>query len=248
VTLESPVLAVRGIGMVFNGSDGRNTVLEDLTLEIQEHDFTAIVGGSGCGKTTLLRIMAGLQKPTAGRVLLEGAPPAGPGPLVSLVFQHYASTLLPWKTALDNVTFGLRGNGTDPRALRARALALLDAMGLAGAAGRYPWELSGGMQQRVTLARALIRKPKVLLLDEPFSAVDEATRAGLQDLLLTLHREESCSIVLVSHNLEEVIHLSRRIVILGGSPSRVESLIETSEDLTREVLRSHPTARRQSDA
>jgi NitT/TauT family transport system ATP-binding protein len=134
------------------------------------------------------------------------------------------------------------------RALRARALALLDAMGLAGAAGRYPWELSGGMQQRVTLARALIRKPKVLLLDEPFSAVDEATRAGLQDLLLTLHREESCSIVLVSHNLEEVIHLSRRIVILGGSPSRVESLIETSEDLTREVLRSHLTARRQSDA
>jgi len=248
VTLESPVLAVRGIGMVFNGSDGRNTVLEDLTLEIQEHDFTAIVGGSGCGKTTLLRIMAGLQKPTAGRVLLEGAPLAGPGPLVSLVFQHYASTLLPWKTALDNVTFGLRDNGTGPRALRARALALLDAMGLAGAAGRYPWELSGGMQQRVTLARALIRKPKVLLLDEPFSAVDEATRAGLQDLLLTLHREESCSIVLVSHNLEEVIHLSRRIVILGGRPSRVESLIETSEDLTREVLRSHLTARRQSDA
>jgi ABC-type nitrate/sulfonate/bicarbonate transport system ATPase subunit len=158
---------------------------------------------------------------------------------VCLVFQQYASTLLPWKRALDNVLFGLRLAGPEGSHLREAARALLARMGLAGAEQRYLWELSGGMQQRVVLARALIRRPRVLLLDEPFSAVDERTRGSLEDLLLTLHHEEACSIVLVSHGLEEVLHLSRRIVILAGQPARVDRVIERPSELTREALRAH---------
>jgi len=238
VTAPAAILAVRGVAMVFDGAGGPKAALEDVTLDVGERDLVAIVGESGCGKTTLLRIMAGLQRPTAGEVRLAGVPVVRPEPQVCLVFQHYADTLLPWKRALDNVLFGLRVGGVEGRQLRETALALLDRMGLAGDAQRYPWELSGGMQQRVVVARALIRRPRVLLLDEPFSAVDERTRASLQELLLTLHREETCSIVLVTHNLEEVLHLSRRIVVLTGRPARVEQVIEGPAGLTREALRT----------
>lgn len=237
-----PILAVHGVSMVFEGSGGRHAALDDVSLEVGARDLVAIVGESGCGKTTLLRIMAGLQRPTTGEVRLAGVPIVGPEPQVCLVFQHYASTLLPWKRALDNVLFGLRASGVEGRQLRDTARALLDRMGLSGAEQRFPWELSGGMQQRVVLARALIRRPRVLLLDEPFSAVDEKTRVSLQEALLALHAEETCSIVLVTHNLDEVLHLSRRIIVLAGRPARVEKVIEPQgELLTRETLRSQLT-------
>jgi NitT/TauT family transport system ATP-binding protein len=234
-------LALRGIGMEFHGSDGRNHVLEGIDLDVPAGEVLAIVGRSGCGKTTLLRIMAGLERPTRGDVHLDGRPLTGPEPRVGLVFQQYAATLLPWKRALDNVLFGLRVDRGDRAAWRERALALMARMGLDDCAGRYPWELSGGMQQRVALARALIRTPRVLLLDEPFASVDEGTRADLQALIRALHRSESCSIVLVTHNLDEVLHLSRRVVILGGRPARVERILDTARGLTREALRSHLT-------
>jgi ABC-type nitrate/sulfonate/bicarbonate transport system ATPase subunit len=229
-----PLLRIEGVTKKF----GVFRAVDRLSLDIRAGEFFALLGPSGCGKTTLLRILAGLQRPTAGEVRLAGVPVVRPEPQVCLVFQHYADTLLPWKRAVDNVLFGLRAGGVEARQLRETALALLDRMGLAGDAERYPWELSGGMQQRVVLARALIRRPRVLLLDEPFSAVDERTRASLQELLLTLHREDTCSIVLVSHNLEEVLHLSRRIVVLTGRPARVEQVIEGPAGLTREALRS----------
>jgi NitT/TauT family transport system ATP-binding protein len=240
--VKSPgILSARGVSMVFEGSAGRHAALEDVSLDVAPDDLLSIVGESGCGKTTLLRILCGLQTPTAGEVRLAGVPVVRPEPEVCLVFQHYASTLLPWRRALDNVLFGLRTDRAGRAQLRETARALLDRMGLAGAAERYPWELSGGMQQRVVLARALIRRPRVLLLDEPFSAVDESTRASLRELLLSLHREGTCSIVLVSHNLEEVLDLSRRIVVLRGQPARVERIIERPGALTREALRSHLT-------
>ena len=236
-----PILSARGVSMVFDGAAGRLAALEDVSLDVSSNDLLAVVSESGCGKTTLLRILCGLQAPTAGEVRLAGVPVLRPEPEVCLVFQHYASTLLPWRRALDNVLFGLRTDGARRGELRETAQALLARMGLAGAENRYPWELSGGMQQRVVLARALIRRPRVLLLDEPFSAVDEPTRASLQELLRTLHREGTCSIVLVSHNLEEVLDLSRRIVVLRGRPARIERVIERPGALTREALRSHLT-------
>ena len=236
----TPMLALRDVGMVFEeASGGRHAALDGVTFAIGARDLVAIVGESGCGKTTLLRIMAGLQRPTAGEVRLAGVPIVRPEPQVCLVFQHYASTLLPWKRALDNVLFGLRVRGAERRQLQDTALALLERMGLDGAAQRYPWELSGGMQQRVVLARALIRRPRVLLLDEPFSAVDEGTRGELEALLLALHRDEPCSIVLVTHDLEEALRLTERIVVLAGRPGRVGSVIERPGGLTREALRSH---------
>ena len=234
-------LSLRDIGMEFHGSDGPNHVLDGIDLDVPAHDVVAIVGRSGCGKTTLLRIMAGLERPTRGQVRLDGEIVAGPEPRVGLVFQQYAATLLPWKRALDNVLFGLRVARAERAAWRERALALMARMGLEDCAARYPWELSGGMQQRVVLARALIRAPRVLLLDEPFASVDESTRADLQELIQGLHRSEPCSIVLVTHNLEEVLHLSRRVVILGGRPARVERVLDTARGLTREALRSHLT-------
>jgi len=239
------ILVARGVGMIFESSGGRHAALEDISFEVGARDLVSLVGESGCGKTTLLRIMAGLQRPTSGEVRLAGVAIVRPEPQVCLVFQHYASTLLPWKRALDNVLFGLQAAGAEGRRLRETARALLDRMGLSGVERLYPWELSGGMQQRVVLARALIRRPRVLLLDEPFSAVDETTRISLQELLLTLHREETCSIVLVTHNLEEVLHLSRRIVVLAGQPARIEKVIEREGGLTREALRSHITVVRE---
>jgi NitT/TauT family transport system ATP-binding protein len=238
VTASTAVLRVAGVDMSFGGSDGRRTVLAGVTIDVFSRDFVAIVGESGCGKTTLLRIMAGLLSPTAGEVLLDGVVVRSPQPRICLVFQHYASTLLPWKRALDNVVFGLRVSSADARRVRETAVALLARMGLADAVDRYPWELSGGMQQRIALARALVRKPRVLLLDEPFSAVDEANRTSLHQLLLTLGREESCSIVLVSHDLEEVRRLCRRVVVLGGQPARVQSEIADPARLDRDALRS----------
>ena len=240
------ILVARNVGMAFESSRGRHAVLDDISFEVGVRDLVSLVGESGCGKTTLLRIMAGLQRPTSGEVRLAGVSIVRPEPQVCLVFQHYASTLLPWKRALDNVLFGLQAAGAGGRQLRETARALLDRMGLSGVERLYPWELSGGMQQRVVLARALIRRPRVLLLDEPFSAVDERTRTSLQEVLLTLHREETCSIVLVTHNLEEVLHLSRRIVVLAGQPARIEKVIEREGGLTREALRSHITVVRES--
>ena len=244
--VSTPVLTVREVGMTFAGLAGTHTALADVSLDVGASDFVAIVGESGCGKTTLLRIMAGLQRPTTGEVRLAGVPVTRPDPQVFLVFQNYAATLMPWKRALDNVLFGLPARGAEARQLRETAAALLEQMGLAGAEARYPWELSGGMQQRITLARALIRRPRVLLLDEPLSAVDEGTRDGLRRLLLDLHREGRCSIVLVSHDLEEVAHLSQRIVVLAGRPARVERTIERTGGLSRDTLRSHLSVVRRS--
>ena len=234
----APILALREVGMVFEGAGGRHAALGSVSLEVAARDLVAIVGESGCGKTTLLRIMAGLQRPTSGDVRLAGVPVLRPEPQVCLVFQNYAATLLPWKDALGNVLFGLRAPRAARPGLREAAFALLARMGLGDAARRFPWELSGGMQQRVALARALIRRPRVLLLDEPFSAVDERTAEALRELLQTLYREEPCSIVLVTHDLEEVLSFSSRIVVLGGRPTRVDTVIDRPGGLSREALRS----------
>jgi NitT/TauT family transport system ATP-binding protein len=235
--MAEPVLEVRGVGMTFDGTGSPNQVLDGIDLDIGARETVAFVGESGCGKTTLLRIMAGLQRPTAGDVFLEGRPLARPRPEVSLVFQHYMTTLLPWRRTLDNVVLGLPHRGPDGARARETALRLLEFMGLADAVERYPWELSGGMQQRVALARALIRKPKVLLLDEPFSALDEGARTSLESLLMALQQNDSCSLVLVTHDLHNVSRLAHRVVLFGERPTRIVSVLETEDGLTADALR-----------
>ncbi len=237
----APVLALQQVAAAHESAAGAHVVFEQLSLEVGPHDLLAVVGESGCGKTTLLRVMAGLHRPSGGRVLLNGAPHPRPDPAVALVFQDYGTTLLPWRTALENVLFGPAPGSGERERLRAAARELLDLMKLGDAALRYPWELSGGMQQRVAIARALLREPAALLLDEPWSALDEATRASLNELLLRIHRERPCAIVLVSHDLENVVRLARRVLVLRGRPARAEELL-AGEPLTRGALRDRLAA------
>ena len=234
--MTTPVLALGRVGLTYDSTDGRRRVFEDVSLELREGDFLSLVGPSGCGKTSLLRAMCGLERPSGGEVRLDGERVTGPDSRVALVFQDYASTLLPWKTALENVRFG-RAAPT-----RVDARTLLESVGLQDAADLYPWELSGGMQQRVALARALVRRPRVLLLDEPFSAVDESRRAALGELLRELRTEHACSVVLVSHTLEDVLDLSMRVVVMTGSPARCEEIPDVGAPEARARIRQRLAA------
>ena len=197
------------------------TVLDDVTLTVDHGELVSIVGRSGCGKTTLLRAIAGLVRPTGGQIRLDGVPIDGPPDNLAVVFQDYSRSLLPWLSVRDNVALPLRGNGTSRSTRRAAAAEALKAVGLADAARRYPWQLSGGMQQRVALARALAYRPTLLLMDEPFGSVDAQTREELEDLLLTVQAGHRMTILLVTHDIDESVYVGDRVVVLGHSPGRV---------------------------
>jgi NitT/TauT family transport system ATP-binding protein len=196
-------------------------VLDDVSLTVGDGELVSIVGRSGCGKTTLLRAISGLVRPTGGQIRLDGVPINGPPDHLAVVFQDYSRSLLPWLSVRENVALPLRGNGTSRGARRATALDALDAVGLADAARRYPWQLSGGMQQRVALARALAYRPALLLMDEPFGSVDAQTREELEDLLLTVQADHKMTILLVTHDIDESVYVGDRVVVLGHSPGRV---------------------------
>lgn len=200
------------------------TAVEDLTLDVADGEFVAIVGPSGCGKSTLLDMVAGLSSPTGGQILLDGRPITGPGLDRGIVFQQYA--LLPWRTALGNVEFGLEARGLR-RAQRTRtAREHLELVGLVGFEGRYPHELSGGMKQRVAIARSLAFDPEVLLMDEPFAALDAQTRESLQDELLRIWRATGKTVVFITHGIEEAVYLGQRVVVLTPRPGRVRTIVE----------------------
>ncbi|MGY2050099.1 ABC transporter ATP-binding protein [Methylobacterium sp. JK268] len=198
-------------------ADGTNA-LRDISLTVRAAEIVALVGGSGCGKTTLLRLVAGLDVPSAGRIGLDGEAIAGPHPGVGIVFQE--PRLLPWLTAAENVGFGLAALTRAER--RARVAHALDRVGLAEHAGRWPRELSGGQQQRVAIARAFVAAPKVLLLDEPFSALDAFTRADLHRHLLALWEESRPTVLLVTHDVAEAVALADRAVVLRPKPGRID--------------------------
>ncbi|MBI3456501.1 MAG: ABC transporter ATP-binding protein [Candidatus Rokubacteria bacterium] len=195
------------------------TAVEDVSLEVREGEFVSLVGPSGCGKTTLLNIIAGFIPPSRGEILLDGRRVKGPGPDRGVVFQSFA--LFPWKTVLENVTFGLkmRGISREERARIGREYVAL--VGLAGAEDRYPADLSGGMQQRVGVARALANHPDVLLMDEPFASVDAQTRMTLQEELTRIWQERRPTILFVTHDVEEAVFLANRVVVLSRAPARV---------------------------
>lgn len=209
------MLEIDRVAMSF--ADGR-AVLGQVSLSVWAGEIVAVVGASGCGKSTLLRLVAGLEQPTAGGIALDGTRLRGPSPSVGVVFQE--PRLMPWLGLVENVAFGL--SRTLPRAERQRlAQAALARVGLAGFAAALPKTLSGGMAQRAAIARALVTRPPVLLLDEPFSAVDALTRQSLQDELRYLWEEDRPTMLLVTHDLDEALYLADRVVVLGGSPGRV---------------------------
>jgi NitT/TauT family transport system ATP-binding protein len=199
-------------------------VLQDINLAIQKREFLTIVGPSGCGKTTLLRIFAGLIPPTDGRVLHDGAAVTGPSPTVGFVFQ--SDNLMPWRTVFDNVGFGPELRGESRKVYAARIDYLLDLVGLGGFAKYYPHQLSGGMRQRVNLARALAIEPDVLLMDEPFAALDAQTREIMQDELLRIWQKTGNTVIFITHQIDEAIFLGDRVLILAARPGRVQEILE----------------------
>jgi ABC-type nitrate/sulfonate/bicarbonate transport system ATPase subunit len=195
--------------------------LEPTRLEVAENDFITILGPSGCGKSTLLRIVAGLDRPSAGRVLLDGRAVAGPGPDRGMVFQSY--TLFPWLTVSENIAFGLREKGVPPPRRQEIIGTYVERVGLRGFENHYPKQLSGGMQQRTAIARALANDPEILLLDEPFGALDNQTRALMQELLLGIWERERKTVLFVTHDIEEAIFLASRVVVMTARPGRIKA-------------------------
>jgi NitT/TauT family transport system ATP-binding protein len=232
-TAKSSLVTVNGVDQVYRkGSGGDLEVLHDVNLSLKENEIVALLGRSGCGKSTLLRIIAGLMPPTGGTVTMGGERVEGPAGQVALVFQTFA--LFPWLTVLENVEIGLEAQGIAPELRHKRALAAIDLIGLDGYESAYPKELSGGMRQRVGLARALVVHPKVLLMDEPFSALDVLTAETLRTDLLDLWSEGRMpisSILMVTHNIEEAVLMCDRILVFASNPGRI--VAELSVDLPR---------------
>jgi len=228
------VIDIRGLGLTFERDGRRTEVLRELDLSIPRGAFVAIVGASGVGKSTQLRVLIGLAKASAGNVSIATRSTARQP--VALVFQD--SRLLPWRRVVDNVAFGLEGAGLSKSERRGRAIEALRIVGLADLAGRWPYQLSGGQRQRVSLDRALAVEPEVLLMDEPFSALDAISREGLQDELTRIWRQTGKTILFVTHDIEEATYLADRVIVLAGSPGR--AVIDRTIDTQRPRRRDDP--------
>ncbi|WBB61845.1 ABC transporter ATP-binding protein [Streptomyces sp. WMMC500] len=215
------MLEVHGLKKVYEGQGRRVEAVRDLTFTLGEGEFACLVGPSGCGKTTMLKCVAGLLPPTAGEVLLDGRPVTGPPPGVAVVFQEYGRSLLPWMSAYDNVDLPLRHTKVPKARRRELVRESLAAVGLPDVDKAYPWQLSGGMQQRVAIARAIAYQPRVLLMDEPFAAVDAQTRAELEDLIRDLWHKLGVTILFITHDIDEAVYLGQRVLILSSSPTVV---------------------------
>ena len=224
-----PVLEARGLGQVYRSGQGDLAALEDVSLQVRGGEFVAIVGPSGCGKSTLLRILGGLLVPTAGAVYLDGRPLTSPQRQVAYVFQNV--NLLPWRTVLRNVLLPLEVAGTARAEAMSRAGGVLALVGLDGFADLYPRELSGGMAQRVAIARALVAEPELLLLDEPFGALDALSREQMNLELLRIWRARQVTAVMVTHDLQEAIFLADRVLVMSSRPGQIRA--EVKVDLPR---------------
>ena len=221
------MLRIEGLGKSYTG--GTNPVLADFSLEVRPGEFVTLIGPSGCGKTTALRIITGLLKPDVGSVWVDNRPSPGPSREKAMVFQHF--NLFPWRSALKNAAYGLEMQGVPEKSRLATAAEYLRLVGLGNHLDYYPWQLSGGMRQRVGLARALAIRPKVLLMDEPFGALDALTREQLQGMLQRICVEQNLTVLFVTHSTDEAIYLSDRVVVMGVRPGRV--IAEFAVDLPR---------------
>src|SRR5437868_12666579 len=234
----TPQIAFDGVTLVLGGK----TIIENLSLGVRPGEFLCIIGASGCGKPAALRLAAGLYQPTRGTVNFDGQPMREPRREIAIVFQDYGKALLPWRTAAGNVSLALEAGGMPAAERPARIEELLRTVGLPGHAGKYPSEMSGGMQQRLQIARCLAQEPKTLLMDEPFGALDAMTRQGLQEEVQSLVRASDATVIFVTHDLEEAIYLGDRVIGLLPHPGRIG--IEVKVDLPRPrdqlTTREHP--------
>ncbi len=215
-------LSIQGVSRTFTSAKGVATqALLPVDFEVRENDFVTILGPSGCGKSTMLRIVAGLDSPTSGRVLLDGRPVEGPGADRGMVFQSY--TLFPWLTIEQNIRFGLRERGMPEVQQKERAAYFIAKVGLRGFEQHFPKQLSGGMQQRTAIARALANDPKILLMDEPFGALDNQTRVLMQELLLGIWESERKTVLFVTHDIDEAIFMANRVAVFSARPGRIKT-------------------------
>jgi NitT/TauT family transport system ATP-binding protein len=217
-------LEVENFGKVYHSSNGEVTALKDINFKVHRREFISVIGPSGCGKSTLIRMLAGLESVSSGRFLLDGKQVHGPGPDRGMVFQGY--TLFPWLTVKKNVMFGLEVSGHSDSTAESEAMQWISLVGLEKFADAYPSQLSGGMKQRVAIARALANQPQILFMDEPFGALDAQTRSQMQAYLLQIWRNVDVTIMFVTHDLDEAIYLSDRILVLKANPGEVQEIIE----------------------
>ena len=229
-----PAVSCRGVGKIWaTGTSRAHDALRDITLDVDPGEFVCLLGPSGCGKSTLLYLIAGLEQPTAGRIEAHGAPVTGPGPERSLIFQE--ASLLPWLSVWQNVTFGLALQGVSAANRRTAACEVLARAGLSEAFDKRPDELSGGMRQRVAVARAMAMRPEVLLMDEPFAALDVQTRAKMQGFLLEVWQATQASVLFVTHHIEEAIALADRVAVFTARPGRIKAVIPIDLPRPRDV-------------
>ncbi|HSH98496.1 MAG: ABC transporter ATP-binding protein [Methylophilaceae bacterium] len=227
------ILEVKGLSKIYKTAKGETTALKNISFKTHRREFVCVIGPSGCGKSTLARILAGLESYNGGEALLDGKPITGPGRDRGMVFQGY--TLFPWRTVKENVMFGLQMNNITTNEAAREADQWLDLVGLEKFANAYPHELSGGMKQRVAIARALVNQPRILLMDEPFGALDAQTRCKMQTHLLEIWRNIDITIVFITHDLDEAIFLADRILVLKAHPGEVMELIEVPVSRPRSV-------------
>lgn len=239
---NEPTNGVRfdGVGMLFQGSrrSGPTVAVDDFTLEVEPGEFLVIVGPSGCGKSTILSVAGGLTKPTSGRAFLGNEPIDRPGPSKAIVFQSFS--LFPWKTVVQNIEFGLELNRVPPRERSRRTEHYLSVTGLRGFENHYPRQLSGGMQQRVAIARCLVLQPQLLLMDEPFAALDAQNRTVMQEELVRLWLEQKPTVIFVTHSVEEAVFLADRIVVMTRRPGRIKEVIGVGKSLGDAHWRERP--------
>ncbi|MEV6909807.1 ABC transporter ATP-binding protein [Amycolatopsis sp. NPDC051071] len=217
----STMLEVSGLNHRYGAGEKAHVAVNDLSFTVEAGQLASIVGPSGCGKSTLLRCIAGLVKPTSGRVSLHGDDVSGVPEDLAVVFQDYSRSLFPWLTVAKNVEFPLRWRNLSRSERRTRSQEALESVGLSGVGSKFPWQLSGGMQQRVSIARALASQPALLLMDEPFASVDAQTRFELEDLTRRVQRENGSTVLVVTHDIDESVYLSDRVLVLSKSPATI---------------------------
>ncbi|MCW2288260.1 ABC transporter ATP-binding protein [Leucobacter luti] len=232
----APRLRVAGLAKTYNTKRGAVPVIADLTFDVAAGEIVCIVGPSGIGKTTLLKCLTGLQSTTSGIASIDGKAIDGPPEEMALVFQEYTRSLMPWLTVEKNVRLPLKHLHLPAAEREERISSALVAVGLIGAETKYPWQLSGGMQQRVAIARAIAYRPEVLVMDEPFASVDAQTRFELEDLCLRVRAQFGMTIVIVTHDIDEAVYLSDRVVVLGERPARVTEIIDVNFGGARDQL------------